>query len=97
MVEEASAFREEIVNRAQGDANRFNSVLSAYTVSKDVTTQRIYLETLEEVFGKVNKVIIDSENGSGNGVVPYLPLPEIQKRTGGASSSTGSSTNRGTN
>ena len=98
MVEEASAFREEVVNRAEGDANRFNSVLSAYTVSKDVTTQRIYLETLEEVFGKVNKVIIDSENGSGNGVVPYLPLPEIQKRTGGASgSSTGSSTNRGTN
>lgn len=79
MLKEAEAYRAEVVNRATGDANRFNSVYQAYKVSKDVTTQRIYLETLEEVFGNVNKVIIDQSAESG-GVVPYLPLPEIQKR-----------------
>jgi len=79
IIEEADAYRQEVVNRSQGDANRFNSVYQAYAQSKDVTTQRIYLETLEEVLRNVNKVIIDNENG-GNGVVPYLPLPEIQKR-----------------
>lgn len=79
IVEEADAYRQEVVNRSQGDANRFNSVYQAYAQSKDVTTQRIYLETLEEVLRNVNKVIIDNEQG-GSGVVPYLPLPEIQKR-----------------
>ena len=79
IMEEAKAYRAEVVNRATGDANRFNSVYQAYKVSKDVTMQRIYLETLEEVFGNVNKVIID-QNTENSGVVPYLPLPEIQKR-----------------
>lgn len=79
IVEQADAYRQEVVNRAQGDGNRFDSVYQAYSQSKDVTTQRIYLETLEEVLKNVNKVIIDDSAG-GNGVVPYLPLPEIQKR-----------------
>lgn len=85
LVEEASAYREEVVNRSEGDANRFNSVYAAYSQSKDVTTQRIYLETLEQVLQNVNKVIIDSDAG-GSGVVPYLPLPEVQRRSnsGGA-------------
>jgi len=79
IVEQADAYRQEVVNRAQGDGNRFDSVYQAYRQSKDITTQRIYLETLEEVLKNVNKVIID--NGAGaSGVVPYLPLPEIQKR-----------------
>lgn len=78
IVEEADAYRQEVVNRALGDANRFVSVYEAYKVAKDVTTQRIYLETLEEVLGNVNKVIIDNK-GEAGGVVPYLPLPEVQK------------------
>lgn len=78
LLQGAQAYRQEVVNRAQGDANRFNSVYQAYAVSKDVTVKRIYLETLEEVLQGVNKVIVDSTSGSG--VVPYLPLPEIQKR-----------------
>lgn len=79
IVEQADAYRQEVVNRAQGDANRFDSVYQAYQQSKDVTTQRIYLETLEDVLRNVNKVIIDDSAG-GSGVVPYLPLPEVQKR-----------------
>lgn len=98
LVENADAYRQEVVNRAQGDANRFNSVYEAYVQSKDVTTKRIYLETLEGILANVNKVIIDDSAG-GSGVVPYLPLPEVQNRlNSGANRSTGTnSTQRGAN
>ncbi len=90
LVQEAEAYKEEVLNRAQGDASRFNAVYEAYKANRDVTTERIYLETMEEVLGNVNKVIIDKD---GQGVVPYLPLPEIQNRSGGSRpSGTGSST-----
>ena len=90
LLQGAEAYRQEVVNRAQGDANRFNSVYQAYRQSKDVTTTRIYLETLESIFSNVNKVIIDSEVGkAGGGVVPYLPLPEIKKKQQNNSSSQG--------
>jgi membrane protease subunit HflK len=78
LLQEAEAYKEEITNRSEGDAARFDSVYQAYSVAKDVTTERIYLETMEEVLGNVNKVIIGTQGGSG--VVPYLPLPEIQNR-----------------
>ncbi|MBB4267225.1 membrane protease subunit HflK [Roseospira visakhapatnamensis] len=78
LLQEAEAYREEIVNRAEGDASRFDAVYQAYSAAKDVTTQRIYLETMEEVLGNVNKVILGTEGGPG--VVPYLPLPEVQRR-----------------
>jgi membrane protease subunit HflK len=81
LIQEARAYREEIVNRAQGDAQRFLSVYEAYAKSPDVTQQRIYIETMQQVLGNVQKVIIDDKGGS-SGVVPYLPLPEIQKRVG---------------
>ncbi|NQW09321.1 MAG: FtsH protease activity modulator HflK [Alphaproteobacteria bacterium] len=92
LVEGADAYRQEVVNRSQGDANRFVSVYNAYSQSKDVTTRRIYLETMEEVLRSVNKVIID-DNGSGSGVVPYLPLPEIQKRLGASNEPSQKGTN----
>ena len=47
---------------------------------RDVTTKRLYLETMEEVLRGMNKVVIDSKGGQG--VVPYLPLPELQKKGG---------------
>ncbi len=78
LLQKAEAYREEIVNRAEGDAARFDAVYQAYSAAKDVTTQRIYLETMEEVLGNVNKVILGTD--AGPGVVPYLPLPEIQRR-----------------
>ncbi len=77
LVQSAEGYRTEIVNRAQGDAQRFVSVYQQYALAKDVTLQRIYLETMEDVLRNVNKVILDK---NGSGVVPYLPLPELQKR-----------------
>jgi membrane protease subunit HflK len=96
LVQGADAYRQEVVNRAEGDANRFNAVYKAYSQSKDVTKTRIYLETLEGIFSNVNKVIIDGDVGgngaAASGVVPYLPLPEIQKRQRKSTDSSGSST-----
>jgi membrane protease subunit HflK len=77
--QEAQAYRQEVVARADGDAQRFVAVYKEYDKARDVTTRRIYLETMEEVLRNVNKVLIDQKAG-GNGVVPYLPLPELQRR-----------------
>ncbi len=79
LLQEAQAYEQEAVERARGEADRFTQVLKAYNEAKDVTIKRIYLETMEDVLGGVNKVIIDSKDG-GNGVVPYLPLPDLERR-----------------
>ena len=79
IVQESEAYKKEVVARSEGDANRFNSILKSYKNNEDVTKNRIYLETLEEVLQNASKVIIDTKQGSG--VLPYLPLPEIKKRT----------------
>jgi membrane protease subunit HflK len=73
-IQNAEAYKQEIVARAQGDAQRFLSVLSAYQANKDVTAERLYLETMEDVLKNANKVVIDK---SAEGVVPYLPLPGL--------------------
>jgi len=78
IVQESEAYKQEVVARSQGDANRFNSILNSYKNNEDVTKDRIYLETLEEILQNASKVIIDTKEGSG--VLPYLPLPEIKKR-----------------
>jgi membrane protease subunit HflK len=78
LVAEAEAYREEVVSRAEGDASRFDQVYSAYEVDKDVTRERIYIETIEEVFGNIEKIIIDED---GNSVVPYLPLKELGRNS----------------
>ena len=75
--ESAEAYKQEVIAIADGASQRFLSVYNEYKLAKDVTRRRIYLETMEKVMQNMNKVIIDSENGSG--VLPYLPLPELQK------------------
>ena len=76
---QAEAYREQQIQEAQGEADRFISVFEAYKVAPEVTRRRMYLETLGEVLGSARKVIIDQKGGA-SGVVPYLPLPEVQKR-----------------
>jgi membrane protease subunit HflK len=79
LLQEAQAYRQEVVARADGDAQRFVSVYNEYVKARDVTVKRIYLETMEDVLRDMNKVVIDS-SASGAGVVPYLPLPELERR-----------------
>jgi membrane protease subunit HflK len=78
LLQDAEAYRQEVVARSSGEADRFRSVLTEYSKAQDVTVRRIYLETMEEVLKGMNKVIID-EN-AGNGVTPYLPLPDLDRR-----------------
>ena len=77
--ESAEAYKQEVIAIADGASKRFLSVYNEYKLAKDVTRRRIYLETMEKVMQNMNKVIIDNENGSG--VLPYLPLPELNKST----------------
>lgn len=76
--EEAQGYKERVVAEAEGEAQRFVSVYDEYAKAKDVTRQRLFLETLEQVLGRSTKVIIGES--SGTGVVPYLPLPEVDRR-----------------
>ena len=76
---QARAYKDRVTKEAQGEAERFTSIYNSYLTAQDVTTRRLYLETMQEILSKSEKVIID-QNGQGGGVVPYLPLPEIQKR-----------------
>lgn len=76
--EEAAAYKNRIVQEAEGEAQRFVSVYDEYAKAPDVTRKRLFLETMEQVLKGSNKVIVDDSKGQG--VVPYLPLPELQKR-----------------
>ncbi len=81
LVQEAEAYRESRVARASGDAQRFNEIYAAYVSGKNVTRERLYLETMEKIMSRAQKIIIDQEEGS-SGVVPYLPLNEINRKSG---------------
>jgi modulator of FtsH protease HflK len=76
--EEAAAYRTRVVQEAQGEAQRFVSVYDEYAKAPEVTRKRLFLETMERVLGNSDKVII--EQSGGQGVVPYLPLPELNRR-----------------
>jgi len=77
IIQRGEAYKAEIIARASGDAQRFDQVYEQWAKAKDITTERLYLDTMEEVLRNVNKVMIDKNSG-GNGVVPYLPLPELK-------------------
>ena len=77
LIEDAKGYKARVTLEAAGEAQRFLSVYEEYAKAKDVTRKRMFLETMEGILSKSNKVIIE---GDGQGVVPYLPLPEIQKR-----------------
>ena len=79
--EQAEGYRARVVNEAEGEASRFTAVLTEYRKAPEVTRKRLYLETLEQVLGDVDKVILDeSASGEGRqGVVPYLPLNELRR------------------
>lgn len=85
LLEEAEGYRARVVNEAQGEASRFSAVLEEYSKAPEVTRKRLYLETMEQVLGDVNKVILDpNTGGEGQGVVPYLPLNELQRKSEGS-------------
>lgn len=76
--QDAEAYKQSKVAKSNGDAERFNSVYKAYLSGKDVTKERIYIETMEKVLSNANKIILDQKGGQG--VVPYLPLNELTNK-----------------
>jgi len=77
ILQEAEGYKNKLIKQAEGEASRFLQVLDTYEQSKDTTKKRIYLETLRDVLSGSSKIMIDQN--SGNGVVPYLPLNELNK------------------
>jgi membrane protease subunit HflK len=79
-IQQAEAFREQAVNEATGQAARFRQVYEEYRKAPEIIRERIFLETMERVFGGMDKIIIDQNGQGGGGIVPYLPLGELQRR-----------------
>ena len=86
--EDAAAYTNRVVQEATGQAERFNAVYAEYVNAPEVTRKRLFLETMEEVLGSSQKVLIETGAG-GSGVVPYLPLPELRPGNTPATTTTG--------
>ena len=80
IVEEANAYKSRVVNESQGEAQRFISIYDQYQTAPEVTRERMFIETMEQVLKGSNKIIIDEKQG----VVPYLPLNEMMRGNTGA-------------
>ena len=78
ILQAANGYKQEKIAEAQGNTSRFLQVYEEYRKAPDVTRKRMFLETMERVLGGTDKIILDSKGGSG--VVPYLPLGEVQQR-----------------
>jgi len=83
--EEADAYKARIVAQAQGDAQRFKSVLAEYQKAPQVTRDRMYIDTMQQIYSNVTKVMIDSRQGSN---LLYMPLDKIIQMTGQISDAT---------
>jgi membrane protease subunit HflK len=79
ILQAAQGYRDRVIAEAKGEADRFENVLEEYQKAPDVTRRRIFIDTMQEVLSNIDKIIID-DKGGGSGVVPYLPLSELQKQ-----------------
>jgi membrane protease subunit HflK len=81
MVRQAEAYKAEKVANADGEAQRFVSVYDQYKLDPSLTERRIYLESMQNIFSGMNKVLIDQSAG-GSGAIPYLPLDQLLRKGG---------------
>jgi membrane protease subunit HflK len=77
IVQDAEAFKTQAVTLAQGEAQRFRSIYQQYRAAPEVTRERLYVETMQRILSRSNKILIDGKATSG--VTPYLPLPELRR------------------
>ncbi|MCI4431308.1 MAG: FtsH protease activity modulator HflK [Burkholderiales bacterium] len=82
--EEAEGYKSRVIAQAEGDAQRFRQVLAEYQKAPSVTRDRLYLETMQQVYSNVSKVMIDSHNNSN---LLYLPLEKLMQQAGAAAPS----------
>ncbi|MFZ6046144.1 FtsH protease activity modulator HflK [Pseudomonas sp. CR3202] len=82
IIEDANGYRDEVVSRAQGEADRFSKLLVEYQKAPEVTRQRLYLETMQDVLANTSKVLISGKEGQSN--LLYLPLDKMIDNRGGS-------------
>ena len=75
ILEDANGYREEVVSRAKGEADRFTKLVTEYRKAPEITRQRLYLDTLQEVFSNTSKVLVTGDKGQNN--LLYLPLDKM--------------------
>ena len=80
--EQAEAYKARVIAQAEGDAQRFKSVLTEYQKAPAVTRDRLYIDTMQQVYANVSKVMVDSRNGQN---LLYLPLDKLMQQTTGSS------------
>lgn len=83
LVEEANAYRARVVANAEGEASRFDQVYAEYKRAPEVTRERLYLETMQQVMSSTSKVLVDAK---GNGNLLFLPLDKLMQQAAGGSS-----------
>ena len=87
LLQQAQGYRDQVIAQAEGRAARFNAIYAEYAQAPAVTRQRMYLETMEQVLGRSELIILDQD---GNGAVPYLPLDRLGQNRGPAIANDGS-------
>lgn len=86
LMEEANGYRSRLIATAEGDASRFKQILTEYSKAPEVTRQRLYLETVEQVYANTSKVMIDAKGG---GNLLYLPLDKLMQAAGATAANNG--------
>lgn len=85
MLEEANGYRDEVIARARGEADRFTKLVAEYRKAPEITRERLYIDTMQEVMSNTSKVLVTGDKGQNN--LLYLPLDKMIDSRGGASSS----------
>ena len=80
MQQEAEAYKAQVIAIAEGQASRFTQLADQYAQAPEVMRRRLYLETIENVLGRSNKVLLDSRAGTGGGNILYLPLDKLMEQ-----------------
>lgn len=79
IIEDANGYRDEVVSRAKGEADRFTKLVAEYRKAPEVTRQRLYLDTMQEVYSNTSKVLVSGKDGQSN--LLYLPLDKMIENT----------------
>ncbi|QRY79886.1 FtsH protease activity modulator HflK [Pseudomonas sp. PDNC002] len=94
IIEEANGYRDEVVSRAQGEADRFAKLAGEYHKAPEVTRQRLYLDTMQDVLSQTSKVLVTGQQGQNNLI--YLPLDKMMDGRGSAAPSSAPSASSST-
>lgn len=84
--EEANGYRQRVISTAEGDASRFRQIVTEYAKAPEVTRQRMYLETMQQIFASTSKVMVDAK---GQGNLLYLPLDKLMQTSAGLAAAGG--------